>query len=226
MTDIRRGFHEELRELNDGVIRLAALVSQAIENGTDAFLRADLTAAERVIAADAEIDELTGSIEDAAFQLLALQQPMAVDLRNLVTIIRAIHEIERIGDNMVNIVKAARRLYPHQLDPKVRGLIQKMREQTIEQLRTAVSAFADRNVAQAAALEDMDDVMDDLQKQLFRWIFAFHDDQEDTVQQAVQLALVGRYFERMADHAVNFGTRVPFMVTGVKPGEAESGPAT
>ena len=148
--------------------------------------------------------------------MLARQQPMAVDLRTLVTILRIIHELERTGDLMVNIAKAARRLYPHDLDPKVRGLIQRMREQAVVQLRTALKAFVDRDPAQAAALHDMDDVMDELQKELFRWIFAVQAN-EDAIQRAVQIALVGRYFERMADHAVNFGERISFMVTGAVP---------
>ncbi len=139
---------------------------------------------------------------------------MAGDLRTLVTIIRVIHELERVGDLMVNVAKAARRLYPYHLDPKMRGLIQRMREQAVAQLRIAVEAFAERDPARAAALVDMDDVMDDLQKDLFRTIFASEVQDEDILQRAVQLALVGRYFERIADHAVNFGERVAFMVTG------------
>jgi phosphate transport system protein len=139
---------------------------------------------------------------------------MAVDLRMLVTVLRVIHELERTGDLMVNVAKAARRLYPYQLDPKIRGLIHRMREQAVAQLNVAVEAFAHRDPARAAALGDMDDAMDDLQKDLFRVIFAIRVDDEAGLQRAVQIALVGRYFERIADHAVNTGERVSFMVTG------------
>jgi phosphate transport system protein len=89
-----------------------------------------------------------------------------------------------------------------------------MREQAIAQLTLAVEAFADRDPARAAALADMDDVMDDLQKDLFRTIFASQVHDEGALQRVVQIALVGRYFERIADHAVNTGERVAFMVTG------------
>ena len=214
MPETRRAFHDELKELSDDVVRLGALVSEAIQAGTDAFLDADLTGAERVVAQDGVVDELMHSVESRAYLLLARQQPMAVDLRTLVSILRVTHELERAGDNMVNVVKATRRLYPYQLDPKTRGLIHRMRQQASEQLRQAVTAFAERDAARGAALRDMDDVMDDLQKDLFRMIFTSDVQDEASLQRAVQVALVGRYFERIADHAVNAGERVTFMVTG------------
>jgi len=214
MPETRRAFHEELDDMGHSVVQLAALVSQSIEKGTQAFLDGDLEGVEVVIADDRDLDALTVSIEDRALQLLARQQPMAIDLRTVVSILRVIHELERAGDNMVNVVKAARRLHPHPLDPKVRGLLQRMREQAVNQLAVATRAFTERDPALAAALNDMDDVMDDLQKELFRWVFAARSESEDSMQQLVQLALVGRYYERIADHAVNFGERVTFMVTG------------
>ena len=214
MTETRKQFHEELDEINADVIRLGAMGSEAIEAATAAVLDGDLTAAERVVEHDRELDDLTHSIEDRTYLLLARQQPMAVDLRNLVTVLRVIHELERVGDLMVNVAKAARRLYPHALDPKVRGIIDRMREQAGVQVRLAVDTFGARDPARASALHDMDDVMDDLQKDLFRVIFASRADDEATIQRAVQIALVGRYFERVADHAVNVADRVAYMVTG------------
>ena len=109
---------------------------------------------------------------------------------------------------------AARRLYPGPLDPKVRGIIDRMRSQATAQLQLASDTFAERDPAKASALEDMDDVMDDLQKELYRTIFAAGAREEAELQRAVQVALLGRYFERIADHAVNIGERVGYMVTG------------
>jgi phosphate transport system protein len=212
--ETRKQFHEELAEITADVIRLGVMGTEVIEAATRALLDADLTAVEEVVAHDRDLDDLTHSIEDRTFLLLARQQPMAGDLRTLVTVLRAIHEFERVGDLMVNVAKAARRLYPHALEPKVRGLIDRMREQAGTQLRLAIDAFAERDVARASALGDMDDVMDDLQKDLFRVIFASQADDEVAIQRAVQIALVGRYFERVADHAVNVAERVCFMVTG------------
>jgi len=218
MTETRKLFHEELKELADDVARLGALACESIQAGTAAFLAEDLPATEEVIAGDRKLDDLTHEIERHTYLLLAKQQPMAVDLRMLVTVLRGIHELERIGDYMVNVAKATRRLYPQPLDPRVRGLIDRMRGQAVEQLKLALACFAQRDPMKAAALDDMDDVMDDLQKDLFRVIFSAAGEADDvTIQRAVQIALVGRYFERIADHAVNFGARVPFMVTGEFP---------
>lgn len=214
MQETRRAFHEELAHLHDDVVRLAAMASEAIQAGTQALLDFDLAEAENVIDGDARLDELTHSVEERVYMLMARQQPMAVDLRTLVTILRVIHELERIGDLMINVAKAGRRLYPRPLDPRIRGILDRMRDQATEQLRLAAEAFAERDPARGAALSDMDDVMDDLQKELFRVIFSNESADEATIQRAVQIALVGRYFERMADHAVNVGERVEFMVTG------------
>ena len=214
MTETRKAFHEELAELEADVVALGGMAVEAVQRGTDAFLNADLAAVERVVVSDAVLDEMTHSIESRAYVLIARQQPMAIDLRTLVTILRVIHELERIGDLMVNVAKAARRLYPHSLEPEFGGVIGRMRTQAEAQIRLAVSAFEHHDPARAAALADMDDVMDDLQRELFRAIFAGDASEESSVQRAVQIALVGRYYERIADHAVNTGERVAFMMTG------------
>jgi phosphate transport system protein len=143
---------------------------------------------------------------------------MASDLRMIVAILRTIHELERTGDLMVNVAKTTRRLYPVQLPSRIRRLIERMGQQAGLQLRLAVEAFAEQDTARGLALDDMDDVMDDLQRELFRTIFALGESDEAGLQQSVQIALVGRYYERVADHAVNIGQRVAYMVTGEIPG--------
>ena len=214
MTETRRVFHEDTDAWRSYVIRLGARAGEAIEAATNALLAADLAAVEHVVAGDQVLDNLTHDMEQRTCLLLAQQQPMAADLRMLVTVLRVIHEIERIGDLMVKVAKAARRLYPHEIDPRIRGLIDRMRDQAAAQLRLAIEAFADRDVARAAALADMDDVMDELQKELFQSIFAVRTPDDSTLQLAVQMALVGRFYERAGDHAANVADRVRFMVTG------------
>jgi phosphate transport system protein len=118
---------------------------------------------------------------------------------------------------MVTVAKAARRLYPTELPPRIRGLIERMGDQASKQMHLAVDAFADSDQALASALPDMDDVMDDLQKELFRAIFATLTPDEAGLQTAVQLALIGRYYERVADHAVGIGRWTRFVVTGELP---------
>jgi phosphate transport system protein len=217
MAEIRRSYHEQLDDLCHDVCRLGALASEAIAAGTEALLDADLAAADRVINGDMFLDDLTHSVEERSYRLLALQQPMASDLRRLVTVLRIIHEIERTGDLIVNVAKTTRRLYPFELPPRIRGLIARMGTQAVLQLRVALEAFAEEDAARALALPDMDDVMDELQKELFRAIFASSEEGEAGLHRAVQIALVGRYYERIADHSVNVGHRVAYMVTGELP---------
>ena len=146
---------------------------------------------------------------------------VTADLRAVITTMRISHELERTADLVVNVAKATRRLYPHTLDPRVRGIIDQMGQQAVSQTRVAIDAFADRDPTWAGALTDMDDAMDDLTKSLFRHILADTTGDEASVLRAVQVALVGRHYERMADHAVTIAERVEFMVTGNHPDKNE-----
>jgi phosphate transport system protein len=217
-AEARKTFHEHLDELRADVIRLGALTTEAITGGTQALLDGDLGAAEQVISGDDSVDDLTHSIEDQCYVLLARQQPMASDLRVVLATLRIVHELERSADLMVNVAKTTRRLWPGQLDPKVRGILDQMGRQAANQTRLAVDAFADADPAWAYALADMDDAMDELTKTLFRYILSLAPADEAAVQQAVQMGLVARHYERIADHAVTIAERVVFMATGEHPG--------
>jgi phosphate transport system protein len=225
MTDARRTFQHDLDKLGSDVVALGGMAAAAVEAGTAALLAGDLTAAEEVIAEDKTLDELTHSIEGHVYELLARQQPVAVDLRLLMATLRVIHELERSGDLMVKVAKATRRLYPRQMEPPIARLVARMGEQAAVQLRLAVEAFDARDRVRAAALPDMDDVIDDLQKDLFQAIFATRAGDEPALERAVQFALVGRFFERIGDHAANVAERVEFMVTGQFQYEDEDGAA-
>jgi phosphate transport system protein len=219
--EVRRSFGEHLDEIRADVVKLAAFTSEAIGRSTEALLDADLAAVERIISDDSRIDELKESIEFRVYEMFARQQPVARDLRTLLAVLRILQEIQLTADLTVSITKATRRLYPGQLAPKIRGLLERMGAQASIQLNVAMDAFADEDQAAAAALPDMDDVMDDLQKELFRAIFASCSQDEAGLQQAVQLALLGRYYERIADHAVLIGVWVRFMVTGEYPSRTD-----
>jgi phosphate transport system protein len=222
----RRPLADELDEVRSDIIRLAALTTEAIARGTQAFLDGDLALAEAVVEGDDRVDDLYHQIEDRLLLILATQSPVAVDLRSVVTMMRINHELERDADLMVNVAKTTRRIYPHELDPKVRGIIDRMGIQASNQTRLAIDAFADSDPSWAAALGDMDDTMDELTKSLFRHILAWGASDEATVLQAVQVALVARHYERIADHAVTIAERMQYMVTGTHPGELEEQPRT
>jgi len=224
VVETRRTFDEQVHEVRAEVVKLAVKRCEQIGASTQALLDADLTVVDEIYDAHREIKERVLQIEHRVYQLFALQQPMASDLRALLAVLRILHEIELTGGLMRNVARATRRLYPRELPPRIRGIIERMGAQASVQTHLAVDAFADGDEAVAAALPDMDDVMDDLQKELFRAIFAgFSGESTDeaALQMAVQLAFVGRDYERAADHAVMIGRWVEFMITGQLPGDAE-----
>ena len=215
----RRVFDEQLADIRTEVVTLAARIGEQIGAATQALLDSDLETVDRVYTTHTEIKTVNATIEHRAYELLALQQPLAVDLRTLLAVLRILHELELTAGLMRNVARATRRLYPNELAPRVRGIIERMGTQADVQLHLAVDAFSTGDATMGLALPDMDDVMDDLQKELFRAIFALGTDDEGALQRAVQVAFLGRDYERAADHAVTIGTWVGFMVTGRLPGD-------
>lgn len=216
MSESRSTFHQQLDEVHQDLIRVAGRVTELIGRGTQALPDMDLDAVQGILDADDEVDALTLDIEERCFLILARQQPMASDMRALVTAIRLTSEIERSGDLVVNIGKAVRRLHPTPVPASLRGLVQRMSDEAVQLFREAMDAYAEGDEHLAASLDDMDDRLDQVHKDFIRALL--EDCQEHgEVQQAVQLALVGRYYERIGDHAVNIGERVRYMVTGWLP---------
>lgn len=214
VEELRKSFHQELDSLREKVVRLGASVIEAIPRATAALLDGDLEGADYLVQADDEIDARTIDIEDACFQQLALQSPVAGDLRQLVSIIKIVGELERSADLAVNICKAARRIYGHDVDPVLRGLISKMSEQAQQLYIAAMNAFENNDVHKAAAIDDMDSFLDGLHRQFIQEIFESHARQKIDLQVAVQMAVVARFYERIGDHAVNVGERTLFILTG------------
>jgi len=219
MPNSRTTFHQQLDDVQRDLLRAAARVTESIMRGTEALLSLDLDAAQALIDLDDEIDALTLDIEERCFTILARQQPMASDMRALVTAIRLTSEIERSGDLMVNVAKATRRLYGSEVPMPLHSLLRAMAEEAVRLFSLAMDAYGAGDASLAAALDDMDDRLDQLHKDYIQVILGIHADVRD-VQAAVQLALVGRYYERIGDHAVNIGERVQYMVTGWLPEHA------
>jgi len=219
MPDIehRIEFHESLSGIRSDVVRLAALTTETIARGTAALLERDLGAAQHLVDDDDVVDALSLQIEDDCFRVLALQSPIASDLRLLISSIRIVAELERSADLMVNVCKAARRLYDVDFDPRVRGLVQSMAHEAMTLTNAAIESYADSDEALAGALDDMDSRLDDLQRTYVEAIFTSHQAAQLDLRSATQMALIGRYYERIGDHAVNIGERVTFIVTGWLP---------
>lgn len=218
MSDEHRvEFHESLTQLSDDIVRLGALTIETIGRGTAALLDRDLGAAQRLIDDDDIIDALALRAEESCYRLLALQQPMAKDLRFLVCTLWITGELERSADLMVNICKTSRRILDVTIDPVVRGLIEDMSIEAASITRKAIDSYITSDEGLASALDDVDDRLDELQVTFVESVFASHQSGNLGLRPAVQLALVGRYYERIGDHAVNVGERVRYMVTGWLP---------
>jgi phosphate transport system protein len=225
MTDLRSEFHNELDDLHSEVARLGAYVVELIPRVTDILLQQDLEGAEYVLRGDAEIDARATQTEERAIALLALQAPVAGDLRQIASVLKLAPEIERSADLCCNICKAARRIYGHELDPKLRGLIQKMSDQAHSEYKEAVEAYLAIDGVRSAALPDMDGLLDDIHRQFIAQILESHAAGTIDLQVAVQLAVVARFYERLGDHAVNIANRIRFIATGVLP-EHEAAPGS
>lgn len=215
-TKLRLEFHEQLDQIVREITRLAAHVTEAIPQGTEALLAGDLDAAQRIIDHDDVIDALSIEIEEQCYRILTLQAPVASDMRSIITAIRMVAEIERSADLMVNVCKATRRIYPTELAPSVRGLLEKMSEEATRLFRLCTDAYVEGDAGLAAALDDIDDRLDELHADYVQAVLQWGSDAGD-IQAAVQLALIGRYYERIGDHAVNIGERVRYMVDGWLP---------
>jgi phosphate transport system protein len=215
--ELRHGFHQDLAQMTADMVRLGHSVIELIPRATRVLLDNDLEGADYLIRGDDDIDRRSLSIEEQCYRLLALQQPMAGDLRMITASLRINGEIERSADLLVNICKGARRILGHAIDPKVRAVITRMAEQAQQQFTRAIDAYATSDVPLASALDDMDDLLDRLQTELIQAIFESHAAGHIDLQVAVQLAVIARFYERVGDHAVNIGERTRYMVTGRLP---------
>jgi phosphate transport system protein len=213
---MRDTFHDELDQIGTALVEMTNLVGSAMSRATTALLDADLQLAESVIAADAGIDELYRQTEERAFDLLARQQPVAGDLRVIVTGLRMVGDLERMGDLAGHIAKIARRRYPGSaVPPELRSVILEMGQIAQRIVAKAGSVIAGHDAELAAELESDDDAMDALHRRLFRIVL--DDDWSQGMEAAIDITLLGRFYERFADHAVSVARRVVYLVTGEMP---------
>ena len=217
MEELRKGYHQELQATRDELARVAAMVTEAIPRATAVLLESDLEGAEELIKSDALVDERCVDVEERCIRILALQAPVAGELRQIIAILKMVSEVERTGDLAGSICKVSRRIYGHPLNPKLRGLIAGMGEQAQALWNAAIEAFVENDDAKAAAVIDMDAHLDAMQKQFIQTIFEVHAHSAVDLQVAMQMAYVARFYERIGDHAVNVAERVRFVVTGWVP---------
>ncbi|HEY0497347.1 MAG TPA: phosphate signaling complex protein PhoU [Kutzneria sp.] len=219
---MREAYHDQLGDLADQLSNMCGLVGDAMEQATRALLDADLAIAERVIGGDAKIDDARAKCEEDAYSLLALQAPVATDLRTVLSVIHAAESLERMGDLALHVAKAARRRHPAAVLPEeVRGYFAEMGRIAVELARKAQQVIRTQDVELARRLDEDDDAMDDLHRHLFSVIM--DKDWAHGVPSAVDITLLGRFYERFGDHAVSVAKRTVFVVTGRMPGYASGG---
>ena len=217
MDELRRNYHHELERVRTDLAALAGRVAEIIPRATAVLLDSDLDAAEAIIDGDAEIDAISVEIEERCIQILALQAPVAGELRMVIALLKAVADVERGADLAANICKVARRIYGRELDPKLRGLIAQMGEQARALYLAAIEALRENDSAKAAAVVDMDALLDSLQKQFVQSLIESQASTTADMQVAVQLAMASRFYERLGDHAVHIAERVRYVVTGAVP---------
>jgi phosphate transport system protein len=214
---MREAYHVELEQLADHLASMSVQVAEAMERATRALLEVDLGLAEQVISDDTKVDDARAQCEEQAYALLALQAPVATDLRTVLAAIHAAESLERMGDLALHVAKAARRRHPEPVLPdSVRPYFAEMGEVAVKLARSTEQVIKTKDVEAAKTLESDDDQVDDIHRHLFtvlmdrEWPYG--------VAAAVDVTLLGRFYERYADHAVSVAKRMIFVVTGKMPG--------
>lgn len=213
---MRTAYHDQLEDLSSRLGEMCGLAGAAMERATQALLQADLALAEQVITDHDQITALSARAEEGAFVLLALQAPVAGDLRAIVSSIQIVADVDRMGALALHVAKIARRRHPqHALPEEVNGYFAEMGRVAVELGNSAQEVLLTRDSEKAVRIREEDDAMDDLHRHLFTVLM----DREwkHGVAAAVDVTLLGRFYERFADHAVEVARRVIFQVTGRTP---------
>ncbi len=222
MSDFMRViYNEQMADLAGLLGEMAGLAGDAMERATQALLQADLPLAEQVISEGDRIAEMNTLAEEKAFALLALQAPVAGDLRQVVSAIQIVSDVNRMGALALHVAKVARRRHPkHAVPEAVNGYFSEMGRIAVNMAATAKEVLETRDPERAAALNQDDEAIDDLHRHLFTLLM--DREWEYGVAAAVDVTLLGRYYERFADHSVEIGRRVVFLVTGVLPPDTDA----
>ena len=209
-------YHDELDSIGTTLVTMTRMTEVAMRRATAALLDGDLAGAEQVISDDPEIDRLREGLEEQIFTLLARQQPVAGDLRVIVTSLHLAADVERMGDLALHVAKVARMRFPELAVPEeLRDVIKQMGDVALSLVDKVALVIAGRDVALAQAIEAEDDSMDALHRKLFTLLLS--PNWAHGTEAAIDMTLLGRYYERYADHAVATARRVVFIATGERP---------
>jgi phosphate transport system protein len=210
---MREVFQQELREVQDRLVEIAELVTSAITNATRAFNESDVSLAEQVIADDNKIDELTVVLDELSIQILARQQPVARDLRIVVSALRISASLERMGDMAEHIAQLARYRFPDKVVPKsLRGTFAEMGKLDVTIATKLTQLLRTQDVSLAEEIRNDDDDVDELHVKVFDKVLG--EKWKGGTVDTVDATLASRYHERFADHAVSIAKKVQYLGTG------------
>lgn len=210
---MREVFHQSLQEVQSSLVEIAELVTTSIENATTAFATSDVALAEEVIADDEKIDERCRQLDELAIEILARQQPVARDLRIVVTALRVSASLERMGDMAEHIAQLSRFRFPERAIPKgLKGTFKKLGELDVQISRDLVKLLKTQDLRIADQIRNDDDDIDELHAKVFEKVLS--DNFKGEPEQIVDATLASRYHERFADHAVAIAKKVIYLATG------------
>ena len=211
--EMRTTFHKRLREIQDDVLAMGSMVEKALSRSVEALKSRDLDMAHQVIAGDQKVNQKRFEIEEKCVQLIATQQPMASDLRAIISVLNIISEVERIGDHAEGIAKIVIMIGD---EPPLKPLIDipRMMEKTVSMLHRSLDALVNHDADAAKVIVTEDDEVDNLYDQVFRELLTFMAEDPKTITRATRLIWVAHNLERSADRVTNICERVVFNVTG------------
>ena len=218
---MREVFHDTLEEIQSRLVEISELVAEAIEKATQAFATGDVTLAEEVIANDITIDELVLTTDEIAIATLAMQQPVAHDLRVIVSALRISASLERMGDLADHIAQLVRSRYPERAVPQgLKSTFKKMGVLDVEVARTLTKLLRTQDLQYANHIRDTDDDIDELHASVYERVLG--ESFKGEIPHAIDATLASRYHERFADHAVSVAKKVVYLATGDWSGAEES----
>ena len=209
--ELRKDFHGQLDELYAELLHMGSDLMQTIEKTRLCFLSLDPEAADEIIAGDDVFDAYIDRLEEGGLELIARQAPVAVDLRMIVVIMRIAQHFERIADLCEDIATAVKHIPSDYITPWMRDAIDEMARRANRLVERSIECFKERNVEMALELDEMDDAVDKLNRGFFK---EFDRGREEDLEVVVRVIMIARFFERIADHAVDIGEHVRFMVEG------------
>jgi phosphate transport system regulatory protein PhoU len=220
MNVIRTQLNERLERLRSDLLVMIDLVGQRVDDVTVALLERDVVRADELVIGDDEIDLMSQEVEELCVDTLIREQPVAGDLRAIVAAIHMNSDVERSGDLTTNIAKAIGRLQGSRPDDRIRDLILRMAEQAKFLFERAGEAYGALDPEMAASIDELDDVLDDLHRTFIQAVISASRHGELEAHETLQLAMIGRFYERIGDHAENLGERTRYIISGWTPESA------